>query len=78
MQEPRLWGPEETLHHPEAESQVVVSYLLWVLGRKLRPSGEAMLALNYGAISPAPSVLLFLSPLLSNKGLLRSTHCCLY
>jgi hypothetical protein len=38
----------------ELELQAVYSRLVWVLGTELGPSGRAVYALNYRAISPGP------------------------
>ena len=38
----------------ELELQMVVSYLMWVLGSELRFSARVAGALNYRTISPAP------------------------
>ena len=66
MQEPKLWGPRR--HSTILKlSPRWYNYLLWWLGRKLRPSGEAMLDLNCGAISPTPVYLYFYLPFLVTK-----------
>lgn len=50
-------GQKKALGPLKLESQVVESHQTWVLGTYLKSSGRAVHALNYGAISSAPSSL---------------------
>jgi hypothetical protein len=48
-----LRSQERASDLPELELQMVVSYVMWVLGTELRSSGRAAGALNQETISPA-------------------------
>lgn len=53
----RLRKPEEDVRSPEAELQVVVSHLIWVLGMNLGPLGEEqVLSAAELSLQPCPTL----------------------
>lgn len=56
-----LQGRKRTSDPLELESQVVVSYLIWMLGSELKSSERAVNIHNHWTISPVSSVYLFVN-----------------
>jgi hypothetical protein len=51
------WRPEEGTDCSGTGSQRVVSYLMWMLGTKLRSSGKAISSLNHKDVKPSQHLL---------------------